>query len=234
MHLLDNPANAVKKAFDAGVKRILTHGLDPASNLESLALAKKFPVVEACLGMYPTDAVLLPDDKISHELNLIKNISPVAIGEVGLDYHTDVSDKVRMKNIFSDVLSLAEKIRRPVIVHSRKAESDVIDMLSSFNVRADLHCFGGSLKLARKAADMGLYFSIPTNIVRATHFQRLVEETPISLLLTETDSPFLSPDDKPNEPANIPLAVNKIAGIKELLIDECTNILWLNQSRFLR
>lgn len=232
---LSDASQAISDARAAGLKLILNQGLDPASNRESLALAKRYDIVEAALGLYPNDAIKLSSEELEAELSFIKDQRPLAIGEVGLDYHWDDEHQDEMKAVFVRVLRLAKAIERPVIIHSRKAEADVVDLLEEYSsVRADLHCFSGKLSLAKKAASRGAYFSIPANVVRSTHFQRLVEELPMSRLLTETDSPYLSPDDAENQPANVVGAVEVIARIKGLLVSECANQLWFNQQRFLR
>ncbi len=230
----DDPASIVSRAKESGVGLILTNGTGPDSNRKALALAERFPEVEAALGLYPTDAVELSDEEVDAVLDGIKQRDPIAIGEVGIDYHYDDTHKKRMRDVFTKVLDLAEEIKKPLLIHSRKAEADVIELLEGRSVVADMHCFGGSLKLAKRAAAMGCYFSIPATIVRATHFQRLVEEVPMEQLLTETDSPWLSPDrEKKNEPANIVLVVKEIARIKGLSEEECARLLWENASRFL-
>lgn len=225
----------VRRAREAGVGLILTNGTNPAENRAALGLADRFAEVEAALGLYPNEALKLSDEEVAAELEWIGRQRPRAIGEIGLDYHHDDSRKERMRAVFTDSLSVAERIGRPVLVHSRKAEAEVIDILGSADVTADLHCFGGSLKLARRAADSGCYFSIPASIVRSTHFQRLVEELPDDLLLTETDSPWLSPDpERQNEPANIPLVVREIARVRRLDEVGCRDLLWRNAERFMR
>lgn len=225
---------ALSRARDAGVKLVLTQGLNPENNREALKLAEKYEGVQAALGLYPNDAIELSEEELEAELDFIRKQKPVAIGEVGLDYHWDDEHQEEMKAVFRKVLSLASEIKRPVIIHSRKAEEDVVELLEEFSdVKALLHCFSGKLSLAKRARAAGAYFSIPANVTRSSHFQRLVDETPMNRLLTETDSPYLSPNDSENEPANVVGAVEVIASRKGLLVSECANQLWLNQKRFL-
>lgn len=231
---LTDPEAALVRARDAGLKLILTQGLNPENNREALRLAEQYDVVQAALGLYPNDAIKLSAEELEAELDFIRKHKPVAIGEVGLDFHWDDEHQEEMKAVFRRVLALASEIKRPVIIHSRKAEEDVIELLEEFgDVKALLHCFSGKLSLAKRARSTGAYFSIPANVTRSSHFQRLVDETPMNRLLTETDSPYLSPDDAENEPANVVGAVEVIASRKGLLVSECANQLWLNQKRFL-
>ena len=232
---LSDPQQAVTRAREAGLQLILTQGLHLANNREALALAQEYDIVQAALGLYPSDAVKLSEKEVSEELAFIREQRPVAIGEVGLDYYWDDSQKEAMKEVFRKVLLLAQEIKRPVIIHSRRAEEDVISLLEEFSeVKALLHCFGGKLSLARRALKTGAYFSIPSTVVKSTHFQRLVEEVPLNRLLTETDSPYLSPSEEENEPSTVVGSVKQIASLKGLLASECANQLWLNQKRFLR
>lgn len=229
----ENPEEVVKRAEEAGIKLIITNGTNLETNRTTLDLANKFPIVKPALGVYPTDALELSEEQLEEEIDFVSKQDISAIGEVGLDYHHIPDKQEEMKVVFEKFIQLAEKMKKPLLVHSRKAEADVIDILSTSKATFDLHCFGGNLKLVKKGVDAGAYFSIPATIVKATHFQRIVEEVPSDKLLTETDAPWLSPDDSQNEPSNIPLIVKKIAELKQLDLEECKNQLWFNAQRFL-
>lgn len=231
---LTDVSAAIQQAKQVGVKKILVNGLNPSHNKEVISFCQQDEILFPVLGLYPNDAVELSAQEIDKELEFIKKQQPVAIGEIGLDYHWDADHKEEMKEVFRKCLSAAQEIQRPVIIHSRKAEKDVVEILAEYDVVADLHCFSGKLSLAKQAAKQGCYFSIPANIATSTHFQRLVEEVPLKLLLLETDAPYLGPDkDKENEPANVRYTVQEIARIKGLEAKECENQLWLNMKRFL-
>jgi len=134
-------------------------------------------------------------------------------------------------------LTLAEKIKKPVVIHSRKAEKECIEIIETFKIKnVDMHCFSGNFKLVKKVQDNGWFFSIPTNIVRLFHFQKIVEETPMSQLLTETDSPYLSPFiEKRNEPSFVVETIRKISEIKKLNEEEVKKLIFMNfQKIFLK
>jgi len=131
------------------------------------------------------------------------------------------------------IIKLSKKINKPLIIHSRKAESDIIDILENSDAKkVILHCFSGKLKLIKKAAELGYYFSVPTNVVRSSQFQKLVEMVDINQLLTETDSPYLSPyKNRRNEPAFIIETIKKIAEIKNISINETANNIFMNYQK---
>ncbi len=222
----------IENAKKNNVKTIINNGINPEKNRATLELAKKYDVIKAALGLYPTDAIKLKEEEIANELEFIKKNKDkiVAIGEIGLDYHWNLKQHDKQKEIFEKIINLAEKIKKPLIVHSRKAEEDVIDILESSKIKkVVLHCFSGSISLVNKAYDLGYYFSIPTNVVRSNHFQEIVKIININRIVTETDSPYLSPfSGQRNEPSNVLYSIKKIAEIKNMDAEEVANNIWMN------
>ncbi len=134
---------------------------------------------------------------------------------------------------FSKILETAKKLDKPVLVHSRKAESEALDMLESHDMkRVIMHCFTAKKSLVKRAYDLGYSFSIPPVIVRLQQFQQMVETVDINHILTETDAPFLSPfKDKRNEPAFVTETIKKIAEIKGMDPKEVETNIWMNYQR---
>ncbi|MBW3003014.1 TatD family hydrolase [Candidatus Woesearchaeota archaeon] len=225
----------IERAINAGLKTIISNSTNLESCKKNLKLAKIYPIVKVALGLYPLDAIKEGAEAIDFIKKNIKKA--IAIGEVGLDYHlpqfSDNKSIKIQKTVFQEFIKLAEKSKLPIIVHSRKAELDVIEMLESSRIKnIILHCFGGKLKLAKRIADNGWNFSIPASIVRSEHFQKIVEQTHISQLLSETDAPYQSPvSGKTNEPASIIQGVKKIADIKKITLEDCKNNLFMNFQR---
>ncbi len=238
----------IERARKAGVVRIICAGVNPATNREVLEMAKKYPDIVRCsLGVYPIDAlniqIFSPDEMgLSHtphfdldnELEFIKKNKEhiVAIGEAGLDYKWDEPKQKaqQQKENFMRVIELCEKIKKPLVVHSRRAEADCLTLLESSRLRqVDLHCFEGNKKLIKKAVDLGFYFSIPPVIKKLQHFETVVKEAPINHLLTETDAPWLSGVvGMRNEPANVADTVKKIAELKGFTAEETAASIFLN------
>lgn len=218
----------VKRAKDAGVVSIINCGLDHESNMKTLELSKKYDIVNAALGMYPDM------EHSEEEIDFIeKNIQDViAISEVGLDYK-NCRDKEKQKQVFSRMIELGKKYDKPLIVHSREAEHDTIELLEKAEAKkVVMHCFNGSIELAKSCVKLGYFFSIPPRIMTNKHFQELVNEVPLSHLLTETDAPYMGAEKgKLNEPANVGITVEKIAEIKNMDNDEVANNLYFNYQR---
>ena len=219
----------------SNVKYIITQSLDRKTAEEALTLSKKYKILLLALGIYPhpnMSKVKSLDEDFNWIKSNIKNA--VAIGEVGLDYSYEnitEKDKESQKALFSKFIDLSIENKLPIIIHSRKAEKDVIDLLIQKNAKkVVLHCFSGNKKLIKLAYEAGFYFSIPTNIVKSQHFQMIVEIADISKILTETDAPFLSPyrDNKPNQPKNILESLTVIAKLKNMTIEETSNAIFQN------
>ncbi len=223
----------LERAKKAGVVSIIINGLNHENNKQCMELVKKYPgMLKAALGIYPTDAANMCEEEVEEAIDFIeKNAGKIAaIGECGLDYHhlTDMNDP--QKSVFRKLISIAKKLDIPIIVHSRRAESDVIEELESNRAKkVVLHCFSGSMDLIKKAAGLGYYFSVPCNVVFSEHFQGLVKVVNINQLLTETDCPYLGPvKGERNEPKNVVGTVKKIAELKGFDAKEVENNILLN------
>jgi len=223
-----------------GVKAIIANGVHQESNRKVLALAKKYDMIKPALGFYPVHVTEQPWEKVEFELEFIKkNKDKFAIGEVGLDYKfgDDNSNGDKFKEIqkkaFQKIIEISEKTKRPLIIHSRKAEQDVIEMLESSSLKNPvMHCFMGKKKLMQRIADNGWNFSVPVILGKLQQLQELVEYTNINQLLTETDSPYLSPvPGERNTPANVAITVKKIAEIKKFEQEEVANNIFMNYQR---
>jgi len=226
----------------AGVRVIINNGVGVKSNRRVLELAKKHDIIKPALGIYPVQCVEMSEEEFSREIDFISKQNIVAIGEVGLDYKKGDDNpygdayKRKMKRCFEEFISLAEKKSVPLIVHSRKAELDVIEMLESSNLgegRIIMHCFMGRKHLVKRILDNGWGMSIPCIVNKLQQLQLIVEQAPMEQLLTETDSPYLSPypDTKRNEPRFIVEALKKIAEIKKLNVEEVSKMIYMNYQR---
>jgi len=247
---LDHPSlykkldEVITNAKNHEINAIITSGIDFESNRKALEISKRFDIVKCSLGIYPVDALKKETTdvykykpfNIDEEIEFIKQNKDniIAIGEIGLDYvASNDKEKSEQKQLFQRMLTLAETIKKPVIIHSRKAEAEVVDIIETSKLKKIvMHCFSGKFKLVKRIADKGWFFSIPTNIVRAQNFQKMAMEVPLSQILTETDAPYLSPfRHKINEPAHIIETIKTIAEIKKMDVVEVKNNIYFNYQK---
>lgn len=225
---------------------ILCSGVDHETNMQALELTKKHDIVKASLGIYPLDAVGLGHyDNVQRkvtkidvdaELKFIERNKDncIAVGEIGLDYSPEGDCKSEeQKEAFWKCLKLAEKLNKPVVIHTRKAEKDCLEILESSKLKkVVLHCFTGNMKLVKKAEDLGFYLSIPAIIARLKHFQEVVERVSLNSLLTETDAPYLSPyPGQRSEPSYIRETIKIISKIKKITEEETEKIIFSNYQK---
>ncbi len=227
-----------------GVKIIVANGVNIDSNRRIFDIAKKHPIVKIALGIYPMHCLELIEsndiEKFEEELKFIehniKSKSCVAIGEVGLDYKNFSNLENNRKNIQKDCLkkfiTIAKKYNIPIIVHSRDAELETVELLeneSMKNKKVIMHCFSGRKHVVARIKNNGWYFSIPCNIERSLHFQQIVRDIPVEQLLTETDAPLLSPiPGTINRFDNVKITIKKIAELKHMTPEEVSNIIYAN------
>ncbi len=233
----------IARAKAAGVRHIVTTGVDPKTNRISLELSKKYDIVECALGLYPRDALKKEVEgtewdvgknyNVNEEIGFIRKNknSIVAISEIGLDFVNGASDQ-QMED-FSKMLELAKELDKPVVVHSRKAEEKCIEMLSSHSMKKIvMHCFCGKKRLVKQIVDNGWCITIPTSVVRAQQFQDIAKDVPLMQLFCETDTPYLSPiKEQWNEPANVIESYKKIAELKGMKIEEVAQNIYMNYQR---
>lgn len=209
----------------------------PEGNRRALKLKKEFKELNLCLGIYPVQCAEMTDKEFFSELEFIKEQagSIVGIGEVGLDFYW-IKDKDRQKKEeerFKEIIWLANKLKIPLNVHTRDAETKSVNILiKTAKVPVVLHSYGGDISTAELAVKQGFYFSIPQNVVYNKKKQKLVETIPSELLLTETDCPYLGPEPgKRNDPRNVVLSVKKISEIKNLTEEMAEKILFENAKK---
>lgn len=227
----------IQRARAAGVSSILNVGTgDPQSGSfeRAVALADKHQDVYAAVGVHPHDARLF-DDKAEQRITALTKQSSrvIAWGEIGLDFHYDNSPRDVQMEVFRRQLQLARDAALPVIIHTREAEDETIEILKSTGGRGGLagimHCFSGSLRLAQEAIALGLYISFSGIVTfkKADALREVAKGTPIDRLLIETDCPFLAPipfRGKRNEPAYVIEVARGLAGIHNLGLEEIAQI----------
>lgn len=234
--------SVIANAKKAGVKKIIVPAYDYRSSQRSLDLRSQFPdVIYSAIGLHPYEAQHVKDISviqkfINQELKT-KNreqINIVAIGECGLDYHQykgfpAVGKKDYQKSLFEEQCLLALKFNLPVIIHSRDAYPDIFDVLDSLPSmpRAVLHCFSGGLQEVRFAQKRNLFIGLDCNITYSKQLQQILPDIPQSMMLLETDSPYLPPINhrgERNEPKYLRHAADKIAEILKISVGQVTDL----------
>src|SRR3989344_7783609 len=156
---------------------VVSSGVDLQDNQKVLDLTKRFSNMKASFGVYPVDAVSLSEKKLQESLDFIRKHRKemLYLGEAGLDFK-ELDERKKQQDIFQQVIQLAEKLKKPLLIHSRKAEEDCIQMVETSSLKKVIfHCFTGSEQQVKKIAAAGWSFSVPAHIVRSKHFQQLVE-----------------------------------------------------------
>ncbi len=235
LDLCKNIDAIIENAKKQNVK-ILTAGTSSKSNRKILELKEKYSEINLALGIYPIDALKLSDLEIDKEIEFIKENKDkiIAIGEVGIDLKENSEKTLEtQKENLKKFVNLAKELDVPIIIHSRKAEKECIDLLEKLNHnKIIMHCFSGNMKLVDKIINNKWCLSIPANVKHSEHFQKIVEKTPIEQLFCETDSPFLHPDKlQDNEPANVIESYKKIAEIKKMSLNQVEKIIEENYKK---
>ncbi|MBM4240195.1 MAG: TatD family deoxyribonuclease [Euryarchaeota archaeon] len=203
---------------------IINSGASLGGNRRTLKLVEEYAgFIYGTLGFHPVNASKADSTIINEVLKEINiNIdSTVAIGETGLDFHhiSDKKSKQRQIKVFKSFIELALEHEMPLVVHARDAESKAFEIVKSYHSLEDVvfHCYGGNAETAKLIIEEGYYISLATVICFSKHHQSFIELLELSNLLTETDSPYLSPfKGEKNEPAFVEEVVKKIADVKSL------------------
>ena len=208
LHLLDlAPSEAVAAAERAGVRRMLTVGIDGASCRGALAASEDFPQVRAAIGRHPNAATAFDDADAAELAALAAHPGCVAIGETGLDFHRDTAPRADQERAFLAHIELAHRTGRPLVIHSRAAARETLDVLGREAGGLDviLHCFSMPEHL-EECLEAGFHISLAGNVTypSAGELAAAAERVPADRLLVETDAPFLSPQPvrrERNQPA---------------------------------
>ncbi|HII92012.1 MAG TPA: TatD family hydrolase [Methanosarcina sp.] len=209
----------ILRAREAGIVGMVNSGISLKGNRISLELAETNEDIHATLGLSPDIGREGTDEEISDILAQIEaNVEKaVGIGEAGLDFQDCKTEEERKRQTaaFEKVIELAKDFDKPLIVHARLAEAEVLKLIKNVNM-VIYHCYSGSVETMQEIVDMGYYISLATLVCFSEHHQTLAEAVPLENLLLETDSPFLSPRKGRNEPAFIVDSVPVIAQLKDM------------------
>ena len=229
----DDRDEVVARAKAVGVAVMLNIGTgDPHSDdfRKAVAVAEKYENVFASVGVHPHDAKLYDDQAETHLIELTKSEKVIAWGEIGLDYYYDHSPRDMQREVFRRQIHVAKQLKLPVIVHSRDADEDTVQIISEeFSGESEnigiMHCFGGSPEMAKALMPLGFLISFAGNVTfkKAENLREAAQVVPLDHLLVETDCPFLTPEPfrgKRNEPAFVAHTAKFLADLHGVPADE--------------
>lgn len=217
----DDIPSLIEKIKNNGISKIIVNGCDMKSNLEVLDLVKKYDIVYGAIGFHPTELDSFDDSYLSWLEEHIDDEKIVALGEIGLDYHYDNTDKEKEISVFKKQLDIAKKHNKPVIIHSRDASNDTLNILKEYDLKGSLHCYSGSLEMAYEFIKLGYFLGVGGVVTykNAKNIVNVIENIDLEYVLLETDSPYLTPEPyrgMKNDSSYVPLIANRIAEIKNV------------------
>ena len=224
----DNIDKVIEDNRKASIDKIIVSGCEKEEIKEVIEYAGKYDDVYLTLGFHPEYANSITDKDILWLKELIKNNKKViGIGEIGLDYYYSKEYRDKQIILFKKMLELAKDLQLPVVIHSRDATKDTIDILKEFNLKGIIHCFSGSLETAKEYIKMGYYLGIGGVVTfKNSNLREILKELSLDNIVLETDSPYLAPTPLRgtlNSSKNIPLIAEELANIFSVNIEKVGN-----------
>lgn len=215
-----------------GIEYIVNVGANLATTKRTIELTEKYPFIYGAVGVHPSDTAELNEENFAWLKKQCALQKVVAVGEIGLDYYWDEPERDIQKKWFRRQLALASEEKLPVIIHSREAAKDTLDIMKEMEcekIGGVVHCFSYSKEIAREVLEMGFYLGIGGVVTfqNAKAIKEVVAYAPLDRILLETDSPYLAPTPhrgKRNSSLYIPLIAEEIARIKEIEYKEVISV----------
>lgn len=226
--------DVLRELFSGEICKIVNIGCSVKSSYSSVKLAEEYAGIYAAVGLHPDAADEI--DRIGEIRSLCGNKKVVAVGEIGLDYHYEEHSRDIQKKAFEEQLKLAAELDMPVVIHSRDAWEDTMELLRKYRPKGVMHCFSGSAETAREIVGMGMYvgFTGVVTFKNAKKALKALEAVPLDRLLVETDCPYMAPEPnrgKRNYSGYLPYTVAAMAAVKGVSPDEMAEITAKNAER---
>ena len=230
----------IQRAKDNGVDFIVVPATDIKTAKEAITLAEKHEQIYATVGIHPHDTKEWNESLLFEIEELAKHPKVVAIGEIGLDYYYDFSPQDQQIKAFKSQLDLAIKLQLPVVIHNRDSDGDMMDIIQSYcgtGLKAQFHCYNGSLSDALEFMKMNHFISFTGNITfkKSDGLREILSHIDLNHLMLETDSPFMTPvpfRGKRNEPSYVSYVAQQVADVHKISMEEVARITSLNTFRF--
>ena len=224
----DDINDVINKANENNINHMICVGVDIERSEKSILLSNQYESVFATVGYHPHEAKLVDDDYLDKMTKLLDHPKAVAVGEIGLDYYYEHSDKKTQIKVFREQLELAKDLDMPVVIHNRESDNDLYENIKDSKInKGVIHCYSSDVEYANKIFDLGLLVSFTGIITFSKSLQEVVKQIPIERMMIETDSPYLTPipfRGKRNEPCMVNIIAEKIAEIKNIPIEEVAKI----------
>jgi TatD DNase family protein len=238
-NFIDDVDEVINRAKDAGVHYILVPATDLETSRQVIKLVDKYEFIYGAVGVHPHDTKDWNNSLIEEIERLAEHDKIVAIGEIGLDYFYDFSPKEKQIEAFKAQIDLAVKINKPIIVHTRDSDDDMMNVIRSFKdsgLKAQFHCFNGTLQNAKELIRLNHFISFTGNITfkKSDNLRDVAANLSMESIMLETDSPFMTPEPfrgKRNEPANVKLVAEKLAEIHNLNVEDVARLTSYNAFR---
>ena len=232
----------LERAISSRIDKIIVPATDIATSEKVIRLVEKYDYIYGAVGVHPHDTKNWNNRLISKIEELANHEKIVAIGEIGLDYFYDFSPKDKQIEAFKAQLDIALKLDKPVVIHNRDSDSDMMEIIRSYagtNLRAQFHCFNGSLEDAKEIIKLNHFISFTGNITfkKADDLRNIISNISIEHIMLETDSPFLTPEPnrgKRNEPSNVKYVAQKIADLNKLKPEDVARVTSYNVFRMFK
>lgn len=241
-HLIDEMykedlQEVINRCQENGIEIVVNIGYSEETSKQAIELANKYDWMYAVIGLHPDECNAKAD--VEFLKDLARNSKVVAIGEIGLDYHYDETNKENQAKYFIEQIKLANELNLPVVIHSRDADMDMLKILKENKIQTKfvMHCFSSSVEVAKEILKLGGYISLAGTVTfkNAKNLLEVAKIVPEDKLLVETDCPYLTPEPnrgKRNEPSNVLYTAKKIAEIRGESFEKIAKITTKNAKEF--
>jgi TatD DNase family protein len=235
----DHDLHEVIQRAQEKLQAVIISAVDLESLEKSLAIRRKYTdFIYLTAGVHPRNAAKLSKEELSALWRAIRSVEEeiVAVGEVGPDFYRIKDKRLRQRqlSVLEDAMAQAEAMDLPLVIHARQAEKAALEVVARCTTPVLFHCFAGTRQMARQITAHGFYLSFSAILLFSAELQRAATEIPFELILTETDSPALSPQrsQRRNEPAFLAAIVSRLASLFDYPVDRVGSITAANASRF--
>jgi len=225
----------IKSIYNEGVTKIINAGYSLESSKKAIEIAEDYDFMNVIVGISPNDINGFKTEILKEIEDLARNKKVVAIGEIGLDYYWNKENKELQKQVFISQIEIANKLNLPIVIHTREAIFDTLEILknNNCNKKGIFHCCPLNVDLVREGLKLGFYISFagPITFKNSKNADEIIKMVPLDKILIETDCPYLSPEPlrgKRNDSRNIKYMAQKIADVKGLSLEEVAQATYNN------